>query len=66
MTPSQPLPFHPAYGLTDETRRQILADAERLGVVKAAALHGVHHTTVYIWRRATTLPPAPPVIDLWR
>lgn len=60
-------PFHPAYGLTDETRAKILKDAEILGVARAAEVNNVSGTAIYKWRkRIVALPPAPPTNDLWR
>lgn len=45
-------PFHPAYGLPDETRAAVLRDAEIHGVAVAAALHNVSVASVYKWRAA--------------
>ena len=42
---------HPAYGFTEEFRREVLATAGRCGVAAAAQLHGVTHTSVYNWRK---------------
>lgn len=56
MTPSEP--FHPAYGLADETRKKILEDAESLGVADAAELHGVARQSVYMWRKRIATSPA--------
>lgn len=42
---------HPDYGLTDETRRTILRDAEIFGVRGAAENHGVSRSVIYIWRK---------------
>ena len=42
---------HPAYGLTEEFRRQVLASAAEWGVRIAAGLHGVSMTSIYNWRR---------------
>lgn len=42
---------HPAYGFTEEFRLQVLATAGRVGVIAAAALHGVSITAVRNWRK---------------
>lgn len=45
------LPPHPAYGLADETRGTILRDAAAIGVKRAARLHRVSDTIIYVWRK---------------
>ena len=45
------LPFHPAYGLADETRLAVLKDADTFGVREAARMHRVSKTAIYNWRR---------------
>ncbi len=45
----RPFGYHPAYGLTDETRWTILRDAEIFGVREAAENHGVSRSTIYKW-----------------
>lgn len=43
-------PYHPAYGLADDTRKKILADAAETSVQEAAKKHNVAQSTVYRWR----------------
>lgn len=43
--------LHPDYGLTEETRREVLDTAEMLGVRSAALAHRVSMASVYNWRR---------------
>lgn len=45
------LGFHPAYGLSDETRLQILRDADTSSVRMAAYKHNVSATSIYNWRK---------------
>ena len=47
-------PYHPHYGLADETRLKILKDAEIYGVKQAAAINNVDATSIYRWRRDIT------------
>ena len=42
---------HPAYGLTEEFRLQVLATAVLIGVRAAAVKHAVSQTSIYNWRR---------------
>jgi transposase-like protein len=58
---SSETPFHPAYGLADETRVSILRDAEVCGVKAAAEKHRVHPSVVYQWRKRYSAAPAQPV-----
>ena len=55
-------PAHPSYGLAEETRQRILADAALMGVTKAAQLHRVSDVAIYNWRKrsslASTITPA--------
>lgn len=43
--------LHEAYGLTEDTRKAVLATAAEQGVAAAAQLHGVSKMSVYNWRR---------------
>ena len=55
-------PAHPSYGLAEETRQRVLADAALVGVAKAAQLHRLSETAIYNWRKrsslASTITPA--------
>lgn len=42
--------YHPAYGLADETRKKVLADAAETSVQEAAKKHNIAQSTVYRWR----------------
>jgi len=44
------LPFHPAYGLADTTRAEILRHAAETTVRAAAEKHNVAQSTIYRWR----------------
>lgn len=45
-----PLPLHPAYGLADTTRSEILRHAAETTVRAAAEKHNVAESTIYRWR----------------
>lgn len=45
-------PFHPAYGLPDPFRMEVLRYAEDHGVPAAAKVYAVHFSTIYNWRKA--------------
>lgn len=42
-------PYHPDYGLPQNKRDAVIADARRLGPIAAAAVHNVGLTSVYRW-----------------
>lgn len=42
---------HPAYGLTDEFRLQVLDTARKVGVRAAAGIHAVSTASIYNWRK---------------
>lgn len=44
-------PYHPHYGLDDDTRRRALALADREGIEAAAKAYRVHPSTIWKWRR---------------
>lgn len=44
------LPFHPAYGLADTTRAEILRHAAETTVRAAAEKYNVAESTIYRWR----------------
>lgn len=48
---TSPFNMHPAYGLADETRLQVLRDAERTSMREAAVKHRVSLSAVYKWRQ---------------
>lgn len=48
------LPFHPAYGLPDEVRLEILAYADKHSVADAALVYRVSQSAIYNWRNAVT------------
>ena len=50
--------YHPAYGLPDDTRCQVLADSENHGIYAAAKMNGLAMSTVYRWRREMFVKPA--------
>lgn len=50
-TKPPPFHYHPDYGLPDDYRLRILADADTLGVPAAAALHRVSESCIYKWRK---------------
>jgi hypothetical protein len=43
--------YHPAYGLTDEFRTLVLADAEAIGIPAAAEKHNVSTKSIQNWRK---------------
>jgi hypothetical protein len=52
-------PFHPAYGLGDEYRVKVLADAKAIGMTKAAEENRVDRhrrqpglSSIYRWKQA--------------
>lgn len=51
LTNPPPFYYHPAYGLPDDYRLRVLADAETLGVPQAAALHRLSTGCIYKWRK---------------
>ena len=42
---------HPAYGLPEEFRLQVLATAVLIGVRAAAVAHAVSQASIYNWRQ---------------
>lgn len=56
MTPSQSLPLDPKYGLTDELRLKILAEAEATSVREAAEKYRVSVRSVQKWRELINNP----------
>ena len=50
--------YHPAYGLSDDTRCRALADSENHGVYAAAKMHGLAFQTIYRWRKEMLMKPA--------
>lgn len=56
MAPSQSLPLDPKYGLTDELRLKILAEAEATSVREAAEKYRVSVRSVQIWRKLINNP----------
>ena len=50
--------YHPAYGLSEDTRYQALVDAEEHGAKAAAKLHNVSAVSIYRWRKEMTLKTA--------
>jgi hypothetical protein len=43
-------PYHPAYGLPDDTRERAVRLAESVGIEAAAAEFNVAKSTIYRWR----------------
>ena len=50
--------YNPAYGLADDTRYQVLIDAEEHGPRAAALMHNVSTPSIYRWRKEMTMKPA--------
>jgi len=50
--------YHPAYGLPDDTRCQVLADSENYGIYAAAKMNRLAMSTVYRWRKQMIMKPA--------
>ena len=45
-------PYHEDYGLGDEYRTKVLADAKSIGMTKAAEKNRVGLSSIYRWKQA--------------